>query len=158
MSDTPQYIFKYKLEEDSLSFLRYIGIALVLVSVVIMAKASLVGGAMMAISFTVMTFLIKKTSVQLNLKDKVIATKKGFLGADKTSFTKIEYFQVNSTKISQRFNSRGSTSVIHFTLYKGYVKIDGHLVLIAEGRDKDEMNTSLLAPAKILGVDVIDNS
>ncbi|MGL1889812.1 MAG: hypothetical protein OCD76_25080 [Reichenbachiella sp.] len=157
MSDTPQHIFKYKLEEDSLSFLRYIGIALVLVSVVIATK-QLVGGAMMAFVFTGLTLLIRKTRVQLNLKEKEIATKKGLFGSEKLSFDKIDNFQLNYTKISQRLNSRGSTSVIHYTLFQGYAKIAGHLVLIAESRDKDKMKASLLAPAKALGVDVIDNS
>lgn len=99
-----------------------------------------IGGPSIIIAFTQ-----RGTSLELS-QNKI---KKHFKVAginitdETTKFTKVDRLCVRRTRISQRMNSRGSSSVVRYNLYKGFMIADGQARLITESKNQDYVMTTM---------------
>lgn len=104
-----------------------------------------VGGTSVVLAFT-------QRGTSLDLSQNEIRKNIKVAGINITNetakFTKVESLWVRRTKISQRMNSGGSSSVVRYNLYKGFIIADGHARLITESKNKDYVVNTMKKLAK----------
>lgn len=93
-----------------------------------------VGGTSVVLAFTQSGTSLDLSQNEIRKHIKVAGIN---ITKETSKFTKVESLCVRRTKISQRMNSRGSSSVVRYNLYKGFIIADGHARLITESKNKD---------------------
>lgn len=129
--------FVFKTNSDSFPQLRYIGYAGIFIGLVKISTDGLIGIIIAIISIIiVMAFRPIKRILELNNNT---VTPRSLFGSASEHFNKIERLDIKSTPVTQRLNSRGSTTEIRYELFQAYLVSDGTRILLGEEKTKKRL-------------------
>src|SRR5690606_29887975 len=102
--------------------------------------------------------IMYRSGVRVNVAAKTVEEFSGFVTTQITPLTNIEGMLFTSAKVRQLLESRGSTTTIHYTLYKVYLKANSEKILLAESKNKKALLAKAQALASGLQTELHDQS
>lgn len=152
-------VIKFKSKHYFHGVYMFVGSLFVMISLMAILYEPIISIILLVLSIIVFTTVYK---VRIDLNEKTCFDYIWFLGFKKgEKFTFDEVTRVNMYKnsVSQRLNSRGSSSTFHYTLYKGVIIFDNNrTVYVGESKDKDKMLDKLQGIAVKLHAEVKEAS
>jgi len=148
--------FVFPTDNDSFPQLRYIGYGGIFFGVVQISTNNMLGIITAIVSIIiVMSFRPIKRILELN---KNTVRPRSFFGSKPEHFNKIESLDIKSTPISQRLNSRGSTTEINYELFQAYLVSDGTSILLGEERKKQPLLEKLNSISALTNAPINDET
>ena len=118
----------------------------------------LVPGIVILVIATFFLLFFSNTKLKVDTNKKIIANFNLFRTFNVQNYTHIESLYINAKKISQKLNSRGSTTTINFTLYQGVAIADGNKIILTESKEKDKVSEEVTEMARALDLKISDNT
>lgn len=122
----------------------YLGVMLGMISLILIIFQPIVAGGFAFITFLAITTVYR---VKIDLNNNTCFEYLWLLGIKKGetySFNEITQVKMYQNKMTQKLRSRGSSSTIRYTLYTGYLILDGDKkVFVGESKHRDKLLNKL---------------
>ena len=148
--------FVFPTDNDSFPQLRYLGYGGIFFGVVQISTNNMFG-IIIAVVSIILVKVFRPTKRILELNNNTVRPRSLF-GSKSEHFNTIERLDIISTPISQRLNSRGSTTEISYELFQAYLVSDGTRILLGEERKKKSLIEKLNSVSAITNSPINDET
>lgn len=148
--------FVFPTDGDSFPQIRYLGYAGIFTGLLTASTNEILGAIIVIASFMIV-IMFRTHKLVLDLNSKTV-TPDNLFGAKPIEFQSIERLVITSTLVAQRLNSRGSSSVINYTLFQAFLVSEGTKILLGEGRKKEKLMKHMDRISDIVSVPLHDES
>ena len=148
--------FVFPTDNDSFPQLRYLGYGGIFFGVVQISTNNMFG-IIIAVVSIILVKVFRPTKRILELNNNTVRPRSLF-GSTPEHFNTIDALNIKSTPISQRLNSRGSTTEINYELFQAYLVSDGTSILLGEQRKKQPLLEKLNSISELTNATINDET
>lgn len=148
--------FVFPTDNDSFPQLRHIGYGGIIFGVVQISTNNMLG-IIIAVVSIILVMAFRPTKRILELNNNTVRPRSLF-GSTPEHFNTIDGLDIKSTPISQRLNSRGSTTEINYELFQAYLVSDGTSILLGEERKKKPLLEKLNSISALTNAPINDET
>lgn len=140
-------------------YIIFLGILLIVVGVALFFKSLIISIILFLVSAVIFT---THNRLRVDYDKKIFLDYLWILGlkhGENCSFDTIHYIYIRKAMVSQKMNTRVSTTTVRKELYKGYLKFsEEERIFLAEDGSKEKLVARLRIMSRKLGVDIADYS